>query len=470
MRNLILFFLFFSATLSAQNLQSYLSTASFNSEDGAFLETYLAFDANTLILIEEEENNYLGKIDILLQLTVNDEMIYTDHYILSSPRFESPEENNLFFFDQQRIPLKNGEYKIKVTVFDVESDNKPHEHIMNINIDYKNEMSISDIQLVSAYNKQVDKDEMSKSGFSLTPFVSNYYPQNINVLSYYFEVYNSQEISESKYLLNTYIETYQTNIPLFDFNKIKRKEGKSFSSNLLSFDISELPTGNYNLVCELKDIKNESITIKKLFFQRSNSFAGLKNNEDIKAVKVAGTFAELINDKETIKLYIDYLYPISTPDENTFAQNQMKYDDIELMQKFFYNFWKNRNANSPELAWNEYHQKVKAVNSEFKNFRIKGYLTDRGRVYLQYGPPNSRNKVDNAAATYPYEIWHYYKLKHQTNKKFVFVNSDFATNEYRLEYSNVYGVVSNAEWRDKIEQDRSPTFGDDFNNNYINPR
>jgi len=97
-------------------------------------------------------------------------------------------------------------------------------------------------------------------------------------------------------------------------------------------------------------------------------------------------------------------------------------------------------------------------------------LTDRGRVYLQYGPPNSRNKVDNAAATYPYEIWHYYKLKHQTNKKFVFVNSDFATNEYRLEYSNVYGEVSNAEWRDKIEQDRSPTFGDDFNNNYINPR
>ena len=40
---------------------------------------------------------------------------------------------------------------------------------------------------------------------------------------------------------------------------------------------------------------------------------------------------------------------------------------------------------------------------------------------MQYGPPNSRNKVDNAASTYPYEIWHYYKLKNQSNKKFVFV-------------------------------------------------
>ena len=58
----------------------------------------------------------------------------------------------------------------------------------------------------------------------------------------------------------------------------------------------------------------------------------------------------------------------------------------------------------------------------------------------------------------------------QTDKKFVFINSDFATNEYRLEYSNVNGEVSNSEWRDNIEQNINPTFGDDFNNNYMNPR
>ena len=140
------------------------------------------------------------------------------------------------------------------------------------------------------------------------------------------------------------------------------------------------------------------------------------------------------------------------------------------MQKFFYNLWKNRNSLNPELAWDEYYQKVKSVNNDFKNFKIPGYLTDRGRVYLQYGAPNSIHSVENASSTYPYEIWHYYKLNNQSNKKFVFVNADFATNEYRLEYSNVNGEVSNAEWRDKIEQDNVPTFGDDFNNNYINPR
>ena len=136
------------------------------------------------------------------------------------------------------------------------------------------------------------------------------------------------------------------------------------------------------------------------------------------------------------------------------------------MQKFFYNFWESRNSLDPSEGWRKYHLEVRKVNKEFRNFKIQGYLTDRGRVYLQYGPPNSRNQIDDAASTYPYEIWHYYKLKNQTNKKFVFINSDFATNEYKLQYSNVYGEVSNSEWRDKIEQDQNPTFGDDFINNY----
>ena len=84
--------------------------------------------------------------------------------------------------------------------------------------------------------------------------------------------------------------------------------------------------------------------------------------------------------------------------------------------------------------------------------------------------PTSRHKSENNSSTYPYEIWHYYKLENQINKKFVFVNDDFATNEYKLRYSNVDGEVSNSEWRDKIEIESSPNFGDDFNRIYNNPR
>jgi len=469
MKKILLCFLLISSVLSSQDIKSYITNATFNSQEGAFVELYIAFDANSLSLVPSN-NSYFAKIDVNIEIKNDDIIVYSDHYILNSPLFDLQIDNDVFFFDQQRVLLNEGKYHISVSVFDIANVEKVNVYSDSISINYTEQLSISDIQLISDYKIDTIESQFSKSGMLMTPFVSNYYPQNISDLSFYFEVYNSKNISNNRYVLNSYIETFDRNIPLFDFNKLQRKTSEDFAVNLLSFDITNLATGNYNLVCEIKDINNQSLIKKKIFFQRSNSFSGFKNNNDIYAVSTIGTFAKFITDKEQLKLFIDYLYPISTPDENIFAQNQIKNDDVDLMQKYFYNFWKTRDPVNPDLAWNEYHNKVKSVNSDFKNFRIQGYLTDRGRVYLQYGAPNSMHKVENASSTYPYEIWHYYKLNNQSNKKFVFVNADFATNEYRLEYSNVYGEVSNSEWYDKINYDNKPTFGDDFNNNYINPR
>ena len=107
------------------------------------------------------------------------------------------------------------------------------------------------------------------------------------------------------------------------------------------------------------------------------------------------------------------------------------------------------------------------MNNEFKYFRIEGYLTDRGRVYLQYGSPNTRNEEIDARDNRPYEIWHYYKLENQTNKKFVFIDNN-RTGEYKLEFSNVNGEESNLEWMQDVEQDENRN--SEFRNNYINPR
>ena len=140
------------------------------------------------------------------------------------------------------------------------------------------------------------------------------------------------------------------------------------------------------------------------------------------------------------------------------------------MQNYFFEFWVSRNPNNPFFEWQNYLLQVKSVNKAYKNQKKKGYLTDRGRVYLQYGAPNSINKADDPSSSYPYEIWHYYKLKNQSDKKFVFVNKNPATNEFRLVYSNVTGESTNLEWIRKIEQNEIPELGNDFNDNYLNPR
>ena len=77
----------------------------------------------------------------------------------------------------------------------------------------------------------------------------------------------------------------------------------------------------------------------------------------------------------------------------------------------------------------------------------KGYLTDRGRVYLQYGAPNDVKSVPSDPVTLPYEIWDYYYLNNQSNVKFVFYDPVLTGNDYELLHSNLYGEVQNPNWR-----------------------
>ena len=449
----LLVLLLISKSLFAQDLQSFLNTATFFTDNKSYVETYLSFNSNTLKLIEHNDH-YKGFVNVLIEISSNDKTVFQDNYLLESPEFKYKNNNNIFFIDQQRIYLDNGSYNVSIDLFDV-NNKKVVNHNSVFTINYNDKITLSDIQLIEKYTLKSDYSIKVKNKFSLDPYVSNFFPKNIDKINLYIEAYNI--LNFDNYKLKTYIEKYQED----QYLNFKVKNSIIKSSNLINIDITDLYTGNYNLVCEIIDLDDNVVNQKKIFFQRSKN----DNSED--NLNFDNIF---INNIDSLRLYIDYLYPIATPLENSFLHNQLSYNDIFLMQKFLYNFWKDRNKINPILAWNNYHNEVKKVNNSFNSAGTKGYLTDRGRVYLKYGAPNSRNKVDNSSANYPYEIWHYYKLNNQSNRKFIFVNSDFATNHYKLEYSNVLGEVTNSEWMNKIEYQKNPTFVDDINDNYINPR
>ena len=461
-----------SVCIYGQNINGFLYTSIFNTPDNnSYVEIYMSFDANSIKLIMDENKNYYGELDIVINITNHKKSIYNDHYILKSPYFNDSINNNLFFIEQQRIALDNGDYKLEVQVNDLHNKVN-NELIFNeiVTVNFNNDtLSISDITFIEKVKKTDYINKISKNGIDMIPYVSTFFPPQQDTMSLYFEIYNSNSyFSNKKYLLKTYIETYEKNLLLIDFNKSKRMTTKDIETKLILFPIQTLNTGNYNIVTEIRDINNKLVVKKKRFFQRSNQIVDQKDS--ISTTYIRNTFVENIKDIDSLQLFIDYLYPISTDIESIFAQNQRRYNNLVLMQKFFLDFWKSRNQIFPGQEWIKYHSVVKSVNKEFKNGKLNGFKTDRGRVYLQYGSPNSRHKVDNSSANLPYEIWHYYKLNTQSDCKFVFVNQHLGIQDYKLIYSNVNGEISNQEWRDKLEQQRNPTFGDDFINNYINPR
>jgi hypothetical protein len=65
---------------------------------------------------------------------------------------------------------------------------------------------------------------------------------------------------------------------------------------------------------------------------------------------------------------------------------------------------------------------------------VRGFNTDRGRVYVKYGEPDAIEQKVIEAETRPREYWHYYN----TGYIFVFIDLSGDAN-YRLAWTNAKG-------------------------------
>lgn len=108
-----------------------------------------------------------------------------------------------------------------------------------------------------------------------------------------------------------------------------------------------------------------------------------------------------------------------TEDERQVYERLATQDERE---RFIEEFWHRRDPNpqTPENEFREeYYRRVAYANQNF-GAGMAGWLTDRGRIYVLYGPPNRRdahpmggrydkpaNQGGNTITTYPFEIWEY---------------------------------------------------------------
>jgi GWxTD domain-containing protein len=95
----------------------------------------------------------------------------------------------------------------------------------------------------------------------------------------------------------------------------------------------------------------------------------------------------------------------------------------EERERFIEQFWERRNPNpgSPENAFkHEFYRRVAYANRHFASTTTPGWKTDRGRIYIIYGPPDeidahpSGGAYERAKAGgggkvvgYPFEVWRY---------------------------------------------------------------
>jgi len=115
----------------------------------------------------------------------------------------------------------------------------------------------------------------------------------------------------------------------------------------------------------------------------------------------------------------DVVY-IITPEEKSVFQKLARPEEKE---NFIEQFWRRRDTD-PTTADNEFkeehYRRIAFANENFRDAGIPGWKTDRGRVYIVFGPPTSRERYSAGAMhqrplyegggstrTYPFEKWYY---------------------------------------------------------------
>jgi GWxTD domain-containing protein len=435
--------------LQAKNLWAFLSYAAFDSPEGPYVDTYLTIAGSTVKFVLQPDGKYQAKVNVLLTFKQGNDIKAFKKYELNSPEIEDTTKTNFHFLDQQRFPLPNGDYDFEIQLSDANKDIKATPYTQQVVVDFpQGKPSFSDIELVKSFKKSETTNILSKSGYDLVPYVYSFYPESEAMLAFYCELYNTDKMlqADQKFLVTYFLETFETGFKLSEFGKVKKDAPKNTNVLLAEVDVKNLATGNYNLVVEARNAQNEVIASKKIFFQRSNPNIALSMAE-IAGVVVQGTFVAKMNNADTLREYIKSTRPIASGLEVSFIRGELKTADLAMMQQFFLNFWQQRKPTDPEGAWLAYKLEVRKVEASFGTPVKKGYDTDRGRVYLEYGAPNVRTCIDTDPRKYPYEIWQYYStIGNQTNRRFVFWSQDVATFDYSLLHSDARGEIHNSRW------------------------
>lgn len=441
---LVVISLLFSSTVSSTDLSAYLYMAQFKSPvDGPYIETYLDIVGNTVKFQNNTDGEFQSKLEILFLFKQNNEIKVFEKYILESPIVTDTSLNYPNFTDVQRIAIENGIYNFELKIKDLYDTTNVFTYKNIVTIDMSADYTFSDIELIESHKKSTKESIINKNGVDLLPYISSFFPTHIDTLTFYAELYSNAKTND--FLLQYYIEDIKSKKALNEFtysNKINLKRVKPIFTSL---NIEDLKTGNYNLVLSLRSKENVELCQKIFFFQRYNDrIIETTDTINIKTYSIA----ELAGISEIAQMedYVKSIFPIMNQKQIYRANNALGSKDIDIIKNFFNSFWGSY-SNDPEGDWAIYKIQLDRVNLSYSSQIKKGYETDRGSIFLRFGPPNDINRSEHEPSTYPYEIWHYYKIGTETNKKFIFYNPELVGADYHILHSDVRGEKYNPNWQ-----------------------
>jgi len=432
-------------------LDASVSFATFKAGEQGYVEIFTHVVGSTVTFNLGPDSLYRSTVEVIVLFKQGEEIIKYDKYQLNSPASRRAVD----YIDIKRYGLLDGTYTVEVSISDMQEPGNVQSYTSALNMAYNSEgLIVSDLQLLSSFKQAEEQGPFVKNNLELKPLPFNFYGKYADRLIFYTEVYQSDQAIGDDFLLS-----YMVNVldgeeePETILIGHKRKKPLPTNVVLLQMDITQIPSGNYQLVVEIRNRNNELLQRRSVDFVRSNPFLNVEEVV-IDSTEVNEQFVADLDTKE-LEYSLRAIAPL-IPNTDVETMNILvREEKVEAMRMYLFSFWVKQNPNRPDLAYQEYMKVARAVDATFKSGFGYGFETDRGYVFLKYGPPSDMFREENDPVAPPYEIWsyNYVELTRQNNARFIFYNPSLATGDFRLLHSTVRGELNNPQWEIELYRD-----------------
>jgi GWxTD domain-containing protein len=441
--------------------------------EGPYVEFMTAFEPASMKPIAGDGGQVLFQAELTLIVSQNGQVIdFRKVRASSDPVGEDLPANML---SVERFFLKNGRYSLELKATDIGNPDDPGQtYVQEFAIDNLSEGAfVSDIEFVSAYTPTAEPNAFSKSGYDILPYLSSYFPTDMTKLVFYAEIYQTHNyFGEGAAFASSVCITDALNREIAECKRIRREKAAPVVPMLQSLDISNLPTGDYKLRIEVRDRENNLVVARERKFARNFVVQAPADPTLVPDDVIRNSFAARYTNRDSLYAILQSHLPAAESIERTTIDYRLGEADLAMLQSFFYSFWQRRSPGDPEGAWRAYEKQLAIVESNFATKIRRGWQTDRGRVYLQYGPPSSRVVRNHDPDYWPFEIWHYYETNTGLHdRRFLFINTSLNT-DMELLHSDVPDEVQNNDWKQLVRsrQGNNPAvIGRNANNQMVDP-
>lgn len=447
MKKLQLFLFLFLLAANAQGqtkIKAYLDTKQFYAPQvGHYLEIYIEFAGYTTQYVP---CNGGQKATVVVDIAIADSLgliVFKDLYALDSPISSDSTQNN--FLEIIRIPLLKGSYNLAIQLEDANRENSNIAGSIPFEVTELNrKLNFSSIELVNIAFDSQEESRFTKSNHYIIPLLSNYFNKDMSNLPYYAEIYGAQgAIHFERKVINAANGQIYPALNLQD-----TLQPDAVLALLQQIDLTDLTTGTYQLQLYAQDMLTGEQCTQNFDFQRFNDS---DIAFDLSSMVLDPAFQTAIHP-DSIAYFLESLIPIAKPGEIRSLIDILKANDTNQMRQHLQAFWYQTSGTQAYEQWIKYQSQVRSVEKFYANNYMEGFETDRGRVYLKYGQPNTVVFKESSPSEYPYEIWTYDKIGVFSNRRFIFYNPDLVSNNDRLLHSDMVGELRNPAWQQMLNR------------------